>query len=186
MFASRNSQSASCTNDLRVLRLVVYFMPTFEDKSFAVLRIIFGFVWLIDASFKWTPAFINNFTNYLVNGAQGQPAVVQAWIGFWIHTVSVDPHFFAIVVAVAETAIALGLIFGAFTKWAMLGGIALAFVIWSTAEGLGGPYVAGSTDIGTAIIYILVFIALWIGKCWRVASIDSFIKKRYPRLLGKW
>lgn len=149
-----------------------------ESKSFAVLRIVFGFIWLIDASFKWSPTFINNFTDYLIEGTRGQPAIVQAWINFWLHTISVNPHFFAIVVAVAETAIALGLIFGYFTRTAMVGGIALAFVIWSTAEGLGGPYVSGSTDIGTAIIYIIVFVALWIGRSWECYSIDGLLKKR--------
>ncbi len=149
-----------------------------EDRSFAILRIVFGFVWLIDASFKWRPAFLNNFTSYLVSGAQGQSAPVQAWIYFWVHTVSVDPHLFGIIVAISETALAIALIFGWFTKAAMVGGIALAFVIWSTAEGLGGPYVAGSTDIGTSIIYIIVFIALWLGKSWRCYSIDALMHKR--------
>ncbi|HEC93866.1 MAG TPA: DoxX family membrane protein [Candidatus Kaiserbacteria bacterium] len=161
-------------------------MKSHEDKSFAVLRVVFGLVWLADASFKWRPAFINNFTSYLVNGAQGQPVAVQAWINFWIHTVSVDPHFYAIIVALAETAIAVGLIFGFFTKVAISGGIVLALVIWTTAEGLGGPYVSGSTDIGTAIIYVLVFVALWLGRSWRFASIDGFIRKHYPKFLGTW
>ncbi len=157
-----------------------------EDRTFALLRIVFGLVWLADASLKWTPAFIANFTSYLTDGAQGQPAVVQAWIYFWVHTVSVDPHFFAIVVALAETAIAIGLIFGLFTKIAMSGGIVLALVIWTTAEGLGGPYVSGSTDVGTAIIYVLVFIALWLGRSWRYASVDKFIRNNYSKFLGKW
>lgn len=157
-----------------------------EDKSFALLRIVFGFVWLIDAYFKWTPAFINNFTSYLTAGAQGQPALVQAWINLWVQGVSIDPYFFAIVVALAETAIAIGLIFGLFTKIALSGGIAMSLVIWSTAEGLGGPYVAGSTDIGAAIIYFIVFIALWLGKCWRYYGADAFLQKKYSFLIGKW
>jgi uncharacterized membrane protein YphA (DoxX/SURF4 family) len=150
-----------------------------EDKSFAILRIIFGLVWLIDASFKWSPAFINNFTDYLNEGAQGQPALVQAWINLWVNGVNVDPHFFAILVAIAETAIALGLLFGLFTRVAMIGGIALTLVIWSTAEGFGGPYAAGSTDIGAAIIYVIVFISLWLGKSWRYYSIDNFLRWRF-------
>jgi thiosulfate dehydrogenase [quinone] large subunit len=153
-------------------------MRTLEDKLFAVLRIVFGFVWLIDASFKWSPAFINNLTDYLAQGAQGQPLLVQEWVYLWVHVVTVNPHFFAILVALAETAIAFGLISGFLTKIALGGGIAMALVIWSTAEGFGGPYAPGSTDIGTAIIYVIVFIALWLGKCWRHYSIDSFLKKQ--------
>lgn len=149
-----------------------------EDKAFSILRIVFGIVWAIDASFKWSPAFLNNFTDYLNQGAQGQPALVQAWINLWIHWVSVDPHFFGILVAIAETAIAIGLIFGLFTRIALLGGIALGVVIWTTCEGFGGPYVAGSTDIGAGIIYVIVFVALWLGKSWSNYSIDSLFKKK--------
>ena len=161
-------------------------MDTTEEKRFALLRIVFGLVWAVDAYFKWQPAFLNNFTSYLTMGADGQPTLVQAWINLWIHGVSVDPHFFGIVVALAETAIAIGLIFGLFTKVAMMGGIAMTLVIWSTAEGFGGPYVAGSTDIGAAIIYVLVFLALWFGKSWRAYSIDLRLKKAIPFLLGQW
>ncbi|HQU08161.1 MAG: hypothetical protein B7W98_00020 [Parcubacteria group bacterium 20-58-5] len=157
-------------------------MRSLEDKSFAVLRIVFGLVWAIDAYFKWQPAFLNNFTSYLTMGAQGQSALVQAWIHLWVYGVSVDPHLFGIIVALAETTIAIGLIFGLFTKVAMAGGIAMTLVIWSTAEGFGGPYVAGSTDIGAAIIYVIVFIALWLGKSWREYSLDARLKNVVPFL----
>ncbi len=157
-----------------------------EDRSFAILRMVFGIIWLIDASFKWSPAFINNFTDYLAQGAQNQPAIVQAWINLWIKGVSVDPHFFALVVAISETAIAIGLLSGLLTEIAIVGGIAMTLVIWSTAEGFGGPYVAGSTDIGAAIIYAIVFIALWLGRCWRHYSIDSLLKDKIPFLYWRW
>ncbi|MDE1925019.1 MAG: DoxX family membrane protein [Patescibacteria group bacterium] len=161
-------------------------MHTSGDKSFAVLRIVFGMVWLIDASFKWNPAFISNFTNYVTQGAQNQPALVQAWINLWVRGVSIDPHFFAIVVAVAETALALSLLFGLLTELGIAGGIALMLVVWSTAEGFGGPYMPGSTDIGAAIIYVLVFVALWLGKSWRYYSIDSVLRKKIPFLYWHW
>ena len=157
-----------------------------EDTSFAILRIIFGLVWALDAYFKWDPAFINNLTTYLTDGAQGQPVLVQAWINLWVKGVSVDPHFFAIVVALAETAIAAGLIFGLFSKLTFSAGIAMSLVIWSTAEGFGGPYAPGSTDIGAAIIYAIVFIALWLGKSWRSFSIDKVLKETYSFRLGAW
>ncbi len=161
-------------------------MNRVEDRSFAVLRIVFGLVWLIDASFKWNPAFLNNFTDYLTSGAQDQPALVQAWINLWVNGVSIDPHFFAIIVAISESAIAIGLLFGLFTEIAIAGGIAMTLVIWSTAEGFGGPYAAGSTDIGTAIIYAIVFIALWLGRCWRYYSIDSALRRKIPFVYSRW
>ena len=157
-----------------------------EDKAFALLRIVFGGVWLVDASFKWNPAFLNNFTDYVSSGAENQSALVQSWINFWVQTVSVDPHLFAVIVAITETAIALGLLFGFCTRIAILGGIAMSLVIWSTAEGFGGPYVAGSTDVGTAIIYALLFVALLIGQCWKRYSVDSVLRKRVPFLSKLW
>ena len=161
-------------------------MRPLEDKSFAILRIVFGCVWLIDASFKWSPEFINNLTNYLSEGAQGQPALVQSWINLWVKFVNVDPHFFAIIVALAETAIAHGLLFGFLTKITLWGGMAMAFVIWSTAEGFGGPYMPGSTDIGAAIIYLVVFVALWLGKSWRYYSVDKILHERHTFRIGTW
>ncbi len=149
-----------------------------EAKGFGILRIAFGLVWLVDAYFKWSPGFSSNFVSYLQNGAQGQPLIVAWWIHFWINAVNIDPYFFAIVVAVAETAIALSLIFGIFSRIAIYGGIAMAFVIWSTAEGFGGPYVPGSTDIGASVIYILVFIALLLSESWKEYSIARWINRK--------
>jgi uncharacterized membrane protein YphA (DoxX/SURF4 family) len=157
-----------------------------EDKAFSILRIIFGCVWAIDAYFKWQPAFIDNFASYLMDAAQGQPPLVQAWINLWVKGIGVDPHAFAIVVALGETSIAIGLIFGLFTKAAHMGGMAMSLVIWSTAEGFGGPYVAGSTDIGAAVVYFLLHVALWLGKSWRYYSVDSWMKRKRSFSLGRW
>jgi nitrite reductase (NO-forming) len=35
-----------------------------------------------------------------------------------------------------------------------------SLLIWATAEGFGGPYTSGSSDIGTGIIYAVVFAGL--------------------------
>ena len=147
-------------------------------RPFAVLRIVFGAIWLVDAYFKWSPGFISGFTGYLDAGAADQPPLVAGWIHFWISIVNVDPHFFAIIVAIAETAIALSLLTGVMSKWAMYGGIAMTLVIWSTAEGFGGPYAAGSTDIGSAVIYALVFVALLLGRAWEPLRLDVWVKNK--------
>ncbi len=157
-----------------------------EDKSFAILRILAGIVWLIDAASKLSPAFFNNFTSYLTRGAVGQPALVQAWVDLWVRSVGVNPHFFAVIVVVSEMAIAIGLIFGFLTNIALIGGIAMTLVIWSTAQGFGGPYAAGSTEIGSAVVYAITFVALWIGKSWRSYSIDSVLKNKLPALYRHW
>ncbi len=70
---------------------------------------------------------------------RGQAGGVRAWIHFWHDVVGVDPHLFAYLVATAETLVALGLVLGAFSNVTNLIGGLLAFVIWPTAEGFGGP-----------------------------------------------
>jgi thiosulfate dehydrogenase [quinone] large subunit len=131
-------------------------LEPWRAQAFGILRIVFGLVWAVDATFKWLPDFQNGFVTYLTGALDGQPIWVTAWIGFWIDIVKVNPHLFAIVVAAGETALAFGLIFGVLSNLAALGGVLLTMVIWTTAEGFGGPYAAGSTDIGTAIISLFV------------------------------
>jgi uncharacterized membrane protein YphA (DoxX/SURF4 family) len=147
-----------------------------------VLRIIFGVVWGIDAWFKWQPAFVNNFMTYVMGALDGQPPAVRSWINFWHNVVGVDPRAFAYLVAVGETAVTLALILGAFTTLTSVVGVLLAVVIWSTAEGFGGPYVAGSTDIGAAVIYALVFAGLFLSQAGLYLGLDA----RLTPLLGRW
>lgn len=151
-------------------------------KGFGILRILFGVVWSIDAFFKWQPAFHESMDAYLAEGAVGQPAGVQAWIDFWVDIVGVNPHLFGTLLATAETALALALLFGVLTNLAYLGGIVLSLAVWSTAEGFGGPYQPGSADIGAAIIYVLVFVALFLTSAGFYFGLDRYLTP----LLGRW
>ena len=157
-------------------------MAQWRLKGIGLLRILFGIIWGIDAWFKWQPDFINNFSTYLSGAQDGQPLLVHHWIGFWINTVGIDPTLFAYGTAVAETAIAIALILGAFTNLTTVVGVLLAVVIWSTAEGFGGPYGAGSTDIGGAIIYPLVFVGLFLSSAGLYYGVD----RRLTAALGRF
>lgn len=144
-----------------------------NKKSFAYLRIGFGAVWAVNAYFKWQPAFIANFSDSLTEAVIGQPGIIQAWINVWANIISLNAQYFAIITAVTETVIAIGLIFGIFTRFAIFLGIIFSLLIWTTAEGFGGPYGASSTDIGAAIIYVFVFAALYLGRSWEEYSLDA-------------
>ncbi len=146
-----------------------------------LLRIAFGIVWAVDAWFKWQPDFVQNFADYFTSALEGQPAAVQWWIHLWHDTVQVNPTAFAYFVALAETAIAIGLLFGLLSNLAYLGGGLMALVIWSTAEGFGGPYVPGTVDIGAAIIYVLVFVALFLTYAGLPLGVDSWLTPRLGR-----
>jgi len=121
------------------------------------LRIGFGVIWLIDALLKWLPGFKDSYMSTIMATKAGQPGWLQPWFQFWISLQHPAVTFFWAIVATAETLIALALIFGFARKLTYCAAIVLSLLIWSTAEGFGGPYTSGAADIGTAIIYTVVF-----------------------------
>ena len=156
-------------------------MPPWRRNRIGALRITFGVVWLIDAWFKWQPSFIKAFTDYLTSAKDGQPQLIKDWINFWVNIVRVDPHVFAHLVAIGETAVALGLILGAFSNLTYLVSGLLTAVIWTTAEGFGGPYVLGSTDIGAGIMYPIVFAGLFLASAGLHLGLDSKLRTKLNR-----
>jgi uncharacterized membrane protein YphA (DoxX/SURF4 family) len=126
-----------------------------------LLRVAFGVVWAIDAYLKWQPAFISGYAGNVADGAKGQPAWLRPWFRFWRHIVNLDPHLLAYATAAIETLIAAGLIVGFARRAVYIGGMVWSIAIWTIPEGFGGSFVAGATDIGTAIMYALVFGVLY-------------------------
>jgi len=157
-------------------------LAAWRRQGIGILRIIFGLVWAVDAWFKWQPDFVNNFMSYLMGAQDGQPQVVKSWIHFWHVIIGVDPRAFAYLTAAGETAVAVALILGVFSNLTAVAGILLSTVIWSTAEGFGGPYVAGSTDIGAAIIYVLVFAGLFLAGAGLYLGLDGRLTPALGRL----
>jgi thiosulfate dehydrogenase (quinone) large subunit len=145
----------------------------------AAVRILFGVIWLVDAGLKWSPSFTNGFVAYVSGQRPGQPAAVKTWLGWWVSMLSSQPHVFAYLVAVVETVIAVGLVLGAFTNLVCVGGALFSLAVWSTAEGFGGPYNAGSTDVGTSIVYVVVFAAIVVGAGGAWASLDRRLRDRF-------
>jgi len=124
------------------------------------LRVTFGVIWLIDATLKWLPGFRSGYMGTIMGQADGQPSWLKGWFDFWINLQHPRALFFAYLVAVAETLIALALIAGFARKLTYISAAAFSVLIWATAEGFGGPYTSGSADIGTAVIYAVVFMGL--------------------------
>lgn len=153
------------------------------SKHVATVRIAFGLVWAVDAAFKWQPTFRDGFLDLIKSAADGQPAWLHGWFNFWITLLSHNPHLFAALIAVIETLIALALVFGFARRATYLSAAIFSLLIWAVAEGFGGPYSKASTDIGTGIIYALVFFSLY--GLDRLAqrsswSVDSRLVRRFP------
>ena len=146
------------------------------------LRVVFGVVWAVDAALKWLPGFRLNYMNMIMGIAKGQPAWLHPWFNFWIDLQHPMVTFFAYLVAVIETLIAVALILGFARKLTYLSAIVFSLLIWSTAEGFGGPYTSGATDIGTGIIYALLFAGLLVLSYYTGParfSADYYLERRF-------
>src|SRR5574338_212050 len=101
----------------------------------------------------------------------------------WINLISPAPTIFIWLTRIIETLIAIGLLFGLARKWTFIVGGLFSLLIWSTAEGFGGPYATGVANLGPALVYVLLFAALLIfeqvlGKT--PYSMDYYIEQRFP------
>lgn len=155
--------------------------PDNWQKSAA--RIVFGVIWAIDAGLKWSPAFRHDYLGLVSAAARGQPAWLQPWYHFWIALISPRVGLFAYATAVTESLIAIALILGFARKCAYILTAVFSLMIWSTAEGFGGPYTAGATDVGTGIIYAMAavfLLALNASAGTSRYSLDAWIERRLP------
>jgi nitrite reductase (NO-forming) len=147
------------------------------------LRITFGAIWGIDAVLKWLPGFRSTYVAAITGVAKGQPGWLSWWFDFWVKLQTPRPAFFAYMVAILETLVAVAVIVGFARKFTYAVSAAFAVVIWGVAEGFGGPYMSGSSDIGTAIIYAVVFLfllALIVYAGPDRYSVDYYLEQRYP------
>ena len=150
-------------------------------RAAAALRIAFGVVWAIDASLKWLPAFRETFAAMLTAAAQEQPSWLHPWFALWSGLSPGQATLFAYASATTETLLAVALVTGFARKTVYIGAAGYSLLVWATGEGFGGPYHAGATDIGTAIIYSFVFAALLVVAALEGTnpySLDSYLERR--------
>jgi nitrite reductase (NO-forming) len=149
----------------------------------AALRVAFGLIWVVDAAFTWTSAFATNYVGYLHNAAQGQHAWSAWWFDMWIWLVTPQADLFVWLTRIAETLLAAALLLGFARKSVYAIGALFSLLIWSTAEGFGGPYAVGATNAGAALAYVLIFIALIVINNRAGTNpyrLDYLIEKRWP------
>ena len=147
------------------------------------LRVGFGVAWAINATLKWLPGYRDSYLSALRGVAQGQPGFLHGWFHFWITLQSGSPSLWADLTGLAETSLALVLLLGVARRPGYLFGAGYMLLVWAVGEGFGGPYTAGATDVGTGIIYTILFLVLFV--CAPTAdqerfSLDRVLVARYP------
>ncbi|KRE85834.1 nitrite reductase [Rhodanobacter sp. Soil772] len=164
---------------------------TWPAVAGTALRVAFGIIWVVGAALTWTDDFASHYVGYLHNAATGQPAWSAWWFQLWIDLVTPHASFFVWATRIAETALALALLLGFARKITYVVGILFSLLVWSTAEGFGGPYSVGANNIGAAISYVLIFAALIVINL-RAGpspySLDYLIEGRWPgwRKFSEW
>ncbi|TAN05881.1 MAG: c-type cytochrome [Rhodanobacteraceae bacterium] len=156
---------------------------TWPAMARTALRVAFGLIWVVNAALTWTSEFAVHYVGYLHNAAQGQSAWSAWWFSLWIAVVSPHAMLFVWATRIIETALALALVFGFARKTTYIAGALFSLLVWSTAEGFGGPYAVGATNMGAGIVYVLVFIALIVINSRSGPSLyssDYYIEKRWP------
>jgi uncharacterized membrane protein YphA (DoxX/SURF4 family) len=157
---------------------------TLSGRAGTGLRLAFGVVFAINAVLKWLPGYRHSYLDGLKEVAQGQPGFLHGWFHFWITLQSGSPALWADLTGVAETAIALVLLLGIARRPGYLFGAVYMLLVWGVGEGFGGPYSSGATDVGTGIIYTLLFLVLFV--CSPTAdqeplSVDQVVVAKHPR-----
>jgi uncharacterized membrane protein YphA (DoxX/SURF4 family) len=140
-------------------------------KRIAYVRIGFGIIWLVDAVLKFEPSFYTGILTIIKSVDAGGPTWLNGWYNFWFSFVGLAPHVFAVLVIILECFIAFSLIFGFGRKITYLIGGIFSFLLWSVAEGFGGLYVSGSTDVGAGIMYVILFALFYV--------VDTSIPSRF-------
>ncbi len=125
-----------------------------------IVRLLFGVIWAIDAMLKWLPGYRHTYLSNLKTAAQGQPSFLHGWFHFWINLQSGAPSLFATLTGLMESSLALVLLLGIARRAGYAVGAVYAMLVWAVGEGFGGPYMSGTTDIGTGIVYAMMFITL--------------------------
>jgi thiosulfate dehydrogenase [quinone] large subunit len=150
----------------------------------AIVRILFGVLWAIDATFKWLPGFVHGQTLHdeLGGAAEVTTPVVHQWMQLWNSVGLANPPAFAVLIAILETLVAVALILGAFSNVALIGSAALSLAIWSGAEGFHLPWTkSGMTDLGPSAGYLFASLGLFFAAAGATWSVDAWLRPKLGR-----
>lgn len=147
----------------------------------AGVRIAFGVIWAVDATFKWLPGFIHGQTidKELSGGEAVHTPLIHQWLELWHGIGASAPAAFAVGTAIIETLIALALLLGAFSNAVFIGSAVFSLGIWTTAEHFHLPWTkAGITDLGPSIGYVIASLALFCAAAGSTWSLDRTLRTK--------
>jgi thiosulfate dehydrogenase (quinone) large subunit len=151
-------------------------------RGAAVVRILFGVLWAIDAYLKWRPSFIHGQVLAKDLNPSKIPQPLHSWVQLWHDISAVSPAGFAVFIACVETLIAVAMIFGFLSNLTFIGTAIYSFGVWTAPEHIHLPWAPGNTDLGPSIGYIFAALALFFAAAGSIWSVDAVIRPRLGRL----
>jgi len=131
------------------------------------LQIGLGVVWLLDAALQFQPYMFGRAfaAQVLAPTAAGSPAAVASPVLWASHLVEHSPAVWNSLFALAQLAIAVGLLWRPMVKAALAGSIVWSLAVWWLGEGLGGLLTGTASPVtgapGAVILYALIALAVW-------------------------
>ncbi|MCL4362466.1 MAG: DoxX family membrane protein [Candidatus Parvarchaeota archaeon] len=147
-----------------------------------ITRVLLGVIFIADSMLKLIPDSAYLIKENVLSGAYGAWSFVYPWVSFWANVTANNINFFVYFAIIVEFLIGLFLILGFFKKFLYVAGAVYSIAIWLTISQFGGPYIAGTLDIGATPFYFLLFLLLIFSERNFNAydiSIDKSIKKKF-------
>ena len=149
-----------------------------RERRFAWLRVALGALWLIDGLFKWQPDVLGSFLDIVRSVAKGQPGPIHALLQWNAQLLAHAPQLAGRAVGTGEILVGCLLILGIGSRFALLGSMVLALLIWAFGEGFGQIFTGTATDIGASPLYLLLALAIYLGQGWTTLTILRPIRAR--------
>lgn len=127
------------------------------SRSFAI---VFGLVYLTEAFLAFHYDLAGNIVGVVDAQAAVAPPQLSGWFAFWKGQVTAAPMFYAYLIGILESLLAVCLILGFGRKVGYIGGAVFAIFAWGVGEGFGGLPTTGYSDPGTGIIQAILFLIL--------------------------
>ena len=139
-------------------RLRAIYSPSVRTTA---LRMLFGSIWMADGLLRFLPGTYSQLSYWMVVMVEdSQPPWLAGWLSAWAGLIAGNPALWWYGFGLMELAIGLCLFTGFLRRPVYLLGLAVSIFLWTVPQAFGGPYGPGSTDMGTGILYAVIFLAL--------------------------
>ncbi len=142
----------------------------------AAVRIAFGAILLVDAILEYQTGTYQVFVSLLYSNASVSPAPLRSVLVFAAGLISHQPAVWNATLAGVETVLGLGILLGVGARLCLAACLPFFLAIWVFGQGLGLPFAAGTTDINSGPLYLLLAVVLLLGRGWERWSLYQWVR----------